>query len=82
MDRHGLYNANGKRTVKGVDGASFRMLNRYWGKDDQSVFCFVTGGVQRAADASTFEITDDAGGARDASMQYLVKDGSIRKTKR
>ncbi|MCG7381318.1 DKNYY domain-containing protein [Paenibacillus sp. ACRRY] len=83
VDRQGLYNANGRRTVKGIDGASFRMLNRYWGTDDQSVFCFVTGAVQRAADAATFRVTNDRGGAEDKDFHYEIKDnGTIRKTKK
>ncbi|OMF96085.1 DKNYY domain-containing protein [Paenibacillus sp. FSL R7-0273] len=82
-DSNGLYNANGKRTVKGIDGRSFRMLNRFWGKDDQAVFCFATGGVQRAADAATFQVTDDKGGAEDAGCYYTIKtDGTIKKTKK
>lgn len=82
-DRNGLYNANGKRTVKGIDGGSFAMLNRYWGKDDSAVFSFVTGGVQRTADAATFRVIDDNGGAEDKEFLYQLKeDGTIRKVKR
>lgn len=83
LDKNGLYNANGRRTVKGIDGESFLMLNRYWGKDDHAVFCFATGGVQRAADAATFQVTDDEGGAEDAGFRYAIKeDGTIKKTKK
>lgn len=78
-DRNGLYNANGKRTVKGIDGASFVMLNRYWGKDDQAVFSFVTGGVYKTADAETFQVTDDEGGAEDKLFRYSIHDGAVRK---
>lgn len=82
VDRHGLYNANGRRTVKGIDGASFRMLNRFWGKDDHAVFCFATGGVQLAADAATFMVTDDEGGAEDQGFIYSIKDDSTIKKSR
>ncbi|WP_339314271.1 DKNYY domain-containing protein [Paenibacillus sp. FSL M7-0896] len=82
-DKHGLYNANGRRTVKGIDGESFRMLNSFWGKDDHEVFCFRTGGVQRAADAVTFRVTDNDGGAEDARFIYTVTDNNtIKKTKK
>ncbi|TDQ40378.1 DKNYY domain-containing protein [Aureibacillus halotolerans] len=81
-DRTGLYNANGRRTVKGIDGRSFVMLNSYWGKDNTSVFCFVTGSIQKTADAETFKVTDDVGGAEDATYQYAIVSGSVKKTKR
>ena len=82
IDRNGLYNANGKRTVKGIDGASFVMLNRYWGKDDQSVFSFVTGAVYKTADAGTFRVTDDEGSAEDKLFFYTVTEGVVRKKKK
>lgn len=82
MDRHGLYNANGKRKVKGIDGSSFEMLNQYWGKDETQVFCFVTAAMYRSADASTFQITDEQGGAEDCLYVYTVIDGNVRKKKK
>ncbi|WP_028589812.1 DKNYY domain-containing protein [Paenibacillus massiliensis] len=81
-DQTHLYNANGKRTVKGVDGNSFVMLNRFWGKDMQTVFSFVTGSVQKSADASTFQVHDDMGGAEDQTHYYAIKNGDIKKTKK
>lgn len=82
-DKHGLYNANGRRTVKGIDGQTFQAFNRYWGKDGHNVFCFITGGVQRAADAATFIVTDEIGGAEDANFIYVIKDdGTIKKSKK
>lgn len=58
------------------------MLNSYWGKDDNAVFCFATGGVQKTADPVTFRVTDPNGGAEDASFVYTIQQGSVRKTKR
>jgi len=81
-DRNSLYNANGKRTVKGIDGASFLMLNRYWGKDNQAVFSFVTGGVYKTADSETFQVTDDEGSAEDELFFYTVAGGVVRKKKK
>ncbi|MGQ8873175.1 DKNYY domain-containing protein [Paenibacillus sp. TSA_86.1] len=81
-DRNSLYNANGKRTVKGIDGASFVVLNRYWGKDDQAVFSFVTGGVYKTADAETFQVTDAEGSAEDELFFYAVAEGVVRKKKK
>ncbi|WP_042203927.1 DKNYY domain-containing protein [Paenibacillus camerounensis] len=82
-DCNGLYNANGKRTVKGIDGRNFRMLNRFWGNDGHAVFCFATGSVQRSADAATFQVTDEEGGAEDVSFFYAIKeDGTIKKSKK
>lgn len=81
-DRTHLYNANGKRTVKGVEGDSFVMLNPFWGKDKQSVFSFVTGSVQKSADTSTFQVIDDTGGAEDHAYFYAIKNGTFKKTKK
>ncbi|MCG7379745.1 DKNYY domain-containing protein [Paenibacillus sp. ACRSA] len=82
-DKHGLYNANGRRTVKGIDGQTFQAFNRYWGKDEHNVFCFTTGGIQRAADAATFRVTDKTGGAEDANFTYVITDdGTIQKSKK
>lgn len=81
-DGQALYNANGKRTVKGIDGGTFRLLNHYWGKDDQHVICMTTAAIQRSADAATFRITDNAGGAEDANYVYTLVSGSVKKSKR
>jgi hypothetical protein len=81
-DRSGLYRSNGAMTVAGIDGAAFRMLNGFWGSDGNVVFSFVTGAIQKSIEAKTFEITDDEGGARDATSVYRIEDGSVRKRKR
>jgi hypothetical protein len=54
----GLYNANGRSTVKGIDGESFRMLNSFWGKDDHEVFLLQD--RRRAEDARfIYTVTDN-----------------------
>jgi hypothetical protein len=70
--RNGLYDANGRKRVKGIDGATFQMLNSFWGKDQNSVYSFKTDRIQKRMDAATFEVTDDAGGARDKDFDYSL----------
>lgn len=82
QDKNGLYRVNGATNVAGIDGASFEKLNDFWGSDRKVVFSFVTGAIQKAIDAKTFEVTDDAGGARDANAEYRIENGSIKKKKR
>lgn len=79
-DDRGLYRSNGTLKVAGVDGAKFNKLNDIWGTDETVVFCFLTGAVARAADASSFRVTDD--GAEDAQAIYRVKDGAVRRIKK
>lgn len=81
QDANGLYRSNGTMAVAGIDSRSFVKLNDFWGRDDKVVFSFVTGAIQKAIDTRTFAITDDAGGARDASAIYRVENGTIRKQK-
>lgn len=69
---NGLHDANGRRTVKGIDGASFSRLNNFWGKDSSNVYSFKTHRIQKQMDAATFEITDDFGGGRDKSFNYSL----------
>ncbi len=37
-DRHSVYNANGRRVVRGLDGGTFRFLNSGYGLDASSVY--------------------------------------------
>ncbi|MDP9836874.1 hypothetical protein J2T09_001619 [Neorhizobium huautlense] len=82
QDKNGLYRANGTMNVAGIDGASFEKMNDFWGSDGKVVFSFITGAIQKAIDTKTFEVTDDAGGARDANAEYRIENGSIKKKKR
>jgi len=79
--KNGLYDANGKRTIKGIDGASFVMLNRYWGKDKNGVFFFKTGRIYKSIDVASFEVLDANGLARDKNFEYAVIAGEVSKRK-
>jgi DKNYY family len=68
--KKGLYNANGRKVVKGVDGASFTMLNTFWGKDKNAVFCFKTERIASTIDVKSFEVLSDNGEAQDKNYQY------------
>lgn len=78
-DSQGLYRANGTMKVAGVDGARFQALDDAWGSDGQVVFSFVTGAIQKAADAASFRVTDAHGGAEDAHAVYRVDRGTVKK---
>ncbi|WP_440114717.1 hypothetical protein [Paenibacillus sp. QZ-Y1] len=56
-----------------------RRAGLYWGKDDRVVFSFVTGGVYKSANAATFQVTDDIGGAEDPLFRYTVEGGTVKK---
>lgn len=79
QDTNGLYRSNGTLKIGGIDGRTFVKLNEFWGNDGKAVFSFVTGAIQKAIDASTFEVTDEFGGARDAKAAYSVEKGSVKK---
>ena len=81
-DKHYLYNANGRRKVKGVDGASFKMLNKYWGKDNRSVFSFLTERILPSIDVETFRVLDPDGTAEDKNYRFKINHGVILKSKR
>lgn len=81
QDANGLYRSNGTMKVAGIDGQTFVKLNGFWGSDGKAVFSFVTGAIQKSIDAAAFEVTDDRGGARDASTAYSIEDGNIKKRK-
>jgi len=81
-DHQFLFNGNGKRIVKNIDGAHFKMLNKFWGKDKKSVFNFKTGGIRSSIDVDTFRITDDKGSAEDKNFVYVYRDGEVLKKKK
>lgn len=82
QDANGVYRSNGTMAVAGIDGSSFVKLNDFWGRDEKVVFSFVTGAIQKAIDAASFEIIDDEGGAKDAGGAYRIENGAIKKKKR
>ncbi len=69
-DKNNLYDANGRKTKKGIDGKHFVMLNEFWGKDNNSVFNFKTERVIKNLDAKTFEITSENGEAEDKNYKF------------
>ncbi len=83
--KYGVYNANGRRTMKGVDGASFQVLNQIWGKDKNTVFRFDTQRIVSAIDAQSFQVVANAldnpdGKAYDKKYDYWLDElGAIKK---
>jgi hypothetical protein len=69
-DRHGVYNANGHRVIKGLDGGRFRFLNRGYGMDGSAVYSTSSERVSRTKDARTFQALTDWL-AKDARAVYL-----------
>jgi hypothetical protein len=68
--KNGLYDANGRRKIKGVDGSSFVMLNQCWGKDRNVVFNFKSERVYKSIDAASFDILKDSAKAYDKRYEY------------
>lgn len=79
-DNQFLFNGNGKRIVKGINGGKFKVLNAFWGKDDTQVFSFTTASIRPSIDVTSFKITDEKGGAEDKDYRYTIRDsGTIKK---
>ncbi len=89
-DSRGLYNANGRRVVKGAESGKFVALNSFWFSNGTLVFSALTERLMPSIDAASFEVLDDQGTARDAQFEYYVYHqpgweaarGDIRKRKR
>ncbi|MDA8018918.1 MAG: DKNYY domain-containing protein [Thermoanaerobaculia bacterium] len=64
-DRKHLYNANGRRVVKTIDGSSFRFLDERWGTDGTVVFDADAEKVLKGADGASFRVL----------ASWLVADG-------
>ena len=69
-DRRRVYNANGHRVIKGLDGGRFRFLNRGYGVDGTSVYSTATERPSTTKDARTFEALTDWL-ARDKGAVYV-----------
>lgn len=69
-DKNTIYNSNGRRAVKGIDGKSFKMLNEHWGKDDKVVFNFNSERVMKSLDADSFSIIGEKGEAEDKNVIF------------
>jgi len=82
-DKNYLFNDSAKIIVKGIDGSTFKALNKYWGKDENNVVFFHTERMQPSIDTKTFNIKDDKGGAIDKNYTYTVTDlGELKRKKR
>jgi DKNYY family len=79
--KNGVYNANGRKAVKSVDGASFTALNSFWGKDKNAVFSFKTERIAGTIDMHSFEIINNkTGEAQDKKYCYYFDTiGNIKK---
>ena len=58
-DRDRVYNANGHRVIKGLDGGRFRFLNAGYGVDGTAVYSTASERPSTTKDASTFEALTD-----------------------
>ncbi len=83
-DKNHLYNANGIKTFKDVDGATFMNFNQFWGKDKHSIFSFFTESIINTADVKSFKTIGFEGMARDKHFDYKIDTihHKISKTKR
>lgn len=82
-DKNHLYNSSVKKIVKGINGSTFQILNKFWGKDENNVLFFHRERIQSSIDSNTFKITDDNGGAIDKNYVYSVDgSGKLKKKKR
>lgn len=69
-DKINVYNTNGRRVIKGIDGETFVMLNEYWGKDKNVVFNFEAERIMKGLDAESFIITGENGEAEDKNFVF------------
>ena len=69
-DKHCLYGSNGWKIYNAIDGATFQVLDRFYGKDECSVFSFATQRVLKKADAKSFVVVPNSGYAQDNHHYY------------
>ena len=53
-DKNNLYRWD--KPIKNIDGKSFEILNKFWGKDKDNVYCFATQKTYKNIDVQTFKI--------------------------
>lgn len=78
-DKNHLFNDSVKKIVIGINGSTFKALNKYWGKDLNHVVYFNTERILPSADANTFKITDNKGGAVDEKFIYSIDESGVLK---
>ena len=81
-DKNHVYIANGITLKKGLDGASFEILNKFWAKDNFVVYFLPSQRIMKSIDAKTFRIIDDNSKAEDKDYFYEYIDYNLKKTKK
>jgi hypothetical protein len=71
-DSINLYNANAHRVVKGVDGKTFSMLDRVYGRDKENIFSFISGRPLSSIDTETFEVIPETGLGKDKNNFFFM----------
>lgn len=69
-DKNNLYCYD--KVVKNIDGKTFCMLNKFWGKDDKSVYSFALKRLCKTIDTNSFKIIDKQK-AEDKNYYYDIK---------
>ena len=81
-DKNHVYIANGTTLKKGLHGASFEILNKFWAKDDFVVYFLPSQRIMKSIDRKTFRIIDDSSKAEDKNYFYEYIDYNLKKTKK
>ena len=81
-DKNNVYIDNGQTVKKGLHGKSFKILNKFWAKDNFVVYSLLTARIQKNIDAATFKIMDENGKAEDKNYVYEIDRYSIKKIKK
>lgn len=81
-DKNHVYIANGITLKKGLHGASFKILNQFWAKDDFVVYFLPSQRIMKSIDAKTFKVLDENGKAEDKNFIYDYEDYSVKKTRK
>ena len=81
-DKNHVYIDYGQTLKKGLDGGSFKILNRYWAKDDFVVYCMTNQRVIKSIDVKTFKVLEEKGKAEDKNYFYEYQNYAVVKTKK
>lgn len=81
-DKNNVYIANRQTVKKGLHGASFKILNKFWAKDDFVVYCLPIQTIIKTIDVKTFQIIDENGKSEDKNYVYEYSNYKVIKTKK
>lgn len=81
-DKNYVYIDNGQTLKKGLDGASFTILNQFWAKDNYVVYSLSNHKIIKGIDVNSFSVLDDHGKAEDDQFYYEYKGYTVKKTKK